>query len=661
MINQVFCLAKNMQPRNILRQIQDNMTFVIRSYLGKIGFLAFISILIVPKSLSQTLMSVDSSYSDNIGSNLIEYGVDKIVNTYAFKGNANLYMKYDWGNIFFKQNYLGKAIRSGNNSFWDDEFFIFGIDKKVTENLFFTAKQNVSYYSSDIKTQGISKISQSRSTGGVKYIQPKNFSVETNAGYELNEQGSIKGEGAIFNIGSDINNYELEKYFLSANALVEYISLNDGREKSILDIKGNLSRKFDESNSLRIDARYKSFLYPVALSDVGENSIKNRLENNLYFNLYFNFGLSESIFGSIGIVADDKDVSHSYNKYYEGYDRTAVETKRNELNLNFTSELSYISDNFFQSFGMSYLPKNENNSIEKIFEIDDDDFNDLQREEKKLDNISSTTQLKGRTVYLFANKDSLSAHFLISLYSYDTPSEEINDDRDELANLVDIRYTHTFSKSLSVSLESEVQMIHYVYIKSQRSANNNWYRAFKLSPSVRISTKKLNMNPVFYISANYYAYDFEDLSPNIDSYSIREIGFRDSVFIYLTSDINLQLRYKIRYYEDGTLFWDNFSETPKSSNYEHFVKILFFFQPYENLSLGCGLRFFELRQKNLGIYAFNNNGIEHNSFAPESVISYKVTSDIYVDLRAWYEFQKTNRDINYKEIPNLLMVTKINI
>ncbi len=286
MTNEGICLVKFLQPGNIL---------------GKISLFVLISILIVQKSLSQTLMSVDSSYSSHISSNLIEYGVDKIVNTYAFKGNADLLMKYEWGNIILKQNYLGRAITSGTKSFWDDELFDFGVDLKATENLFFNVKQNISYYSSDIKTQGVSKIKQGRSTGGIKYFLLENFSVETNAGYEINEQADIKGEGSVLNFKSNLNNYNLENYFLSGNALVEYINLNDGREKSLLDLRASLYRDFDESNSLKIDVRYKSFLYPVALSDVSETSIKNRLEDNIYTNLFFSFGLTEHIYASIGL------------------------------------------------------------------------------------------------------------------------------------------------------------------------------------------------------------------------------------------------------------------------------------------------------------------------------------------------------------------------
>ncbi len=310
---------------------------------------------------------------------------------------------------------------------------------------------------------------------------------------------------------------------------------------------------------------------------------------------------------------------------------------------------------------MSHTARNEANNVDKQFEIKDADLIDLQQQEKMLDNVSSLTQIKTRTAYLLTKSDSLAAHLFISLYRYDTPSNEINDDRDELSELINLRYSHIFSENLSASLDAEVQMIHYVYIKSQRSANNNWYRTFRLSPSVKINTLRFSMTPGFYVSANYYAYDFEDLSPNVDSYSIREIGYKDSVYLFLNNRINLQTRIKVRYYEQGILFWNNFSETPQSSNYEHFIQFLLYYQTSENLTLASGIRFFKLNQKNLGIYAFNSIGLEHNSFAPESIISYNVNSDIKIELRAWYEFQKSNKDLDYKEIPNLLMITRINI
>jgi|GEM_PF-608958 len=656
----------------------SSLGLIISLKKNKSGFRIYLIFLIslllfsTSRIFPQTLLNIDTTSTKDIKLNKIEYGVDKIVNTYAFKGNADFLSYGDWGSISLKQLYFGKAIGNsvmGNpglnllktSSFWDDELLNLGLDIKTFDGLIVKFNQNLTYYSSDFRQQGRSSISQSRSTGGLKYSFNEFFTAESNIGYEFNNQRDVKGEGIAMNLRSDLLNYNLDEFYINANTNAEYIGLNDGRVKTLLDMKGNLFREFDNNNRMKIDIRYRKFYYPVALSDVDEGSIKNRLEDNITAKLFVDFGLSDNLFGAIGIIADDKDVSHSYNKFFEGYNSTSLEKKRNELNLNFSGEIFYQTNHFEQSLGLIYSTKDEKNIVNRKFQISEQDFKFEFNNEKKLDNLSSTTQLRTKGTYTLSKNDTLRTNLFFSIYRYDTPSEEINDDRDEFSTAINIKYLHRFSDLFYAGFDAEVQMVHYVYIKSVRSADNNWWRGIKLSPRVSLNSNRFKNDALFYVSANYYSYDFEVLTGNIESYSIREIGYKDSIYFKLSKEFNLQSNLRFRYYEQGILFWDNFAETPQTSNYEHFIQFLVHNISYEDLDIGCGIRFFELKQKNLGTNAFSSIGIGHISFAPEATIVFRTKNNISIEFRGWYEFQKTNRTTGYKEIPNLMMLTRIDL
>jgi hypothetical protein len=595
--------------------------------------------------------------------------MEKILNTYMFKGIGFFYNEYDWGTFDLKQNYLGKGIlTSGVNAnekkkvdFWDDEIVALGLDFKLNNNFKLLLKQRGTYYASDISSQATSKIEQSRSTGGLKYNITNDIFFESSGGYEINSQRNDIGKGPVYEFGANANNIKFENFFFNGNMLGEYVSLNDGRRKSIFDVKYGVEQRFDEYDNLRFDIRYKTFLYPVSFSDVEKGSIKNRFEENITGNLNLNFSITENLLAGIGLAADMRDVSHYYNKFYSVSKRTGIESTRNDLRLNFSGQLIYKNDYFLQSIGVNFLRSDEQNTAKNKFGINENDLINLRNEEKLLDNIFEITQLRFHSEYLLTKNDTLKGNVFLSLFRYDTPSEQINDDRDELTESINLRYSRKISDILTAGFETELNMVHFVYIKSERSADNNWNRSLKFSPFVSINSQFLTINPLIYVVANYYAYDYEDRTGGVNSYSIREVGYKDSITVRFSNLINLSMKLKLRYYEQGYLFWKEFAETPQYSNSENFFETLLYYLIDDKFSMGSGFRFFELKQKNLLSYAFNTVSFEHYSYAPEFIIFYKTQTGIDFEMRGWYEYQKSKRAGSFEEVPNLILITKINI
>ena len=77
---------------------------------------------ISPSFLSAASDSL-SSKAEKSYDKTIDYGVNKLVNTFLFTGNANLNFDVIYGDISIGQKYKGTALRSSETSFRDDEKF----------------------------------------------------------------------------------------------------------------------------------------------------------------------------------------------------------------------------------------------------------------------------------------------------------------------------------------------------------------------------------------------------------------------------------------------------------------------------------------------------------------------------------------------------------
>src|SRR5690606_20214660 len=114
------------------------------------------------------------------------------------------------------------------------------------------------------------------------------------------------------------------------------------------------------------------------------------------------------------------------------------------------------------------------------------------------------------------------------------------------------------------------------------------------------------MRPQPYVLANYTVYDFEGFAPGVKSFSLRQIGYNDSLAYLIGNNLYLGTRIDLIYKETGTLFWSNFKESPVNGNLKFFYK---FYTGYydEKFNIAIGIRYFNLTQKNFRTSAFVNS------------------------------------------------------
>ncbi|KPL18665.1 MAG: hypothetical protein AMJ92_07000 [candidate division Zixibacteria bacterium SM23_81] len=178
--------------------------------------------------------------------------------------------------------------------------------------------------------------------------------------------------------------------------------------------------------------------------------------------------------------------------------------------------------------------------------------NDFGRDinDEDLDEISLSASVDAA----LSSRDSLVFSGHVARTSYDVPHPDNYNDRDSFRSALKIGYHHTFSAALQLIAEGTVNLTHLVYLRSQRSANNNWVRLYALYPTLHIRPwENLLIQQRFSISANYTEYDFEDLFTDIKSNIFRQAKTTTDLSYHLGEEINLNFSYTYRTEDFGRL------------------------------------------------------------------------------------------------------------
>lgn len=178
----------------------------------------------------------------------------------------------------------------------------------------------------------------------------------------------------------------------------------------------------------------------------------------------------------------------------------------------------------------------------------------------------TTAALAGR--YAFGERDTLSATGTSRLLNYDTPSEQNRDDHDELITGAELGIGHRFSDDLYGSAAVRSTRSHLVYLKSDRSSQNNVTRSlvFSTNASYRSSDWLTALHAEVF--SNYTVLDYLDSLPilqSVGSYVIRGLAMHDTTRILLPSlresmESALELSGDLRVSERGSFNEREFSE-----------------------------------------------------------------------------------------------------
>ncbi|MCX7908313.1 MAG: hypothetical protein N2560_02195 [Ignavibacteria bacterium] len=604
---------------------------------------------------SQIVLSVFQDTS--LKKNYISQIFDKQFNIYRLSSSLSFAQKFSSFNVSFLNDYEGFIIRGNEISKKDQEKLFLEVDKSLFHFLDLSIQSNY-LFNSDTKTIGLYEAEKINGSVGLVLKLPPISKVLFTYGMEKIKQVSIEQYGPRLSLGANVENFNIIDVNLNSKLFLEEINLKDGRKNSNIFFNLKFDGQFEENNSLFISLDYSNLrrdyiVYPIYL----DNFFETRKENRLFPT----FGLSYNLFGKTYVNFTGQLNLFSINRYYNLFDPTnqysAIERTLLEQSTEFNIELFAENKYFSPRFGLNYYLRNEENTIDKKYEIDNQTFSQLASTELQKNNFQNRLRLFYNFVFRPSKNNLTFLNGNLSILRYDTPSQLNDDDRDEFSFLTTLSTIQKFSEYYTLSISFDIQLNHLVFLKSTKSSLNNWNRIIKLTASSQYNTEFFLWKPNLEIYSNYLVYDFEVASNSTKSFAFRQFVYRDSLELFFSNIFMLSSILVYKFSERGKLFWNTFSMTKELGIKEFFMRALLYVSTKPKLQFGFGARIYNIKQVPLGKSSFHEE-YSYYSFSPETEIKVFLGKDKVIFLQGWYELKFWNYKIA-GENPNLILTTKV--
>lgn len=585
----------------------------------------------------------------------IEFGVDKIANTFVWICNADIHIPTSFGELRLYNNYRSSAFRTVTLTTRDDQFSQLSWSYPLSQDLKALVRQGW-VLSRDSRSVGLNSLERLNAAAGVRYEPSPLGMIEAIAGVEASSQLAVSAAGPLAGISGRLTDLDIEQWMLSGNGLADWQRLDAQRTNTDVDLRAQVVRSLAEGSVLRLSVESANLgrEFYTTIDATQPLNVEQRAERRLVVGGDVSYAVTQAL--TLGLVTSlqSSGVKRSYGQPVGLISLTSVERQLQELVIEVEGYTQITLPTITFTGGGSIFQRSEKNGVDNIHGLDEAALSSIRAQEFKRDNQTLRTRMFGRGEWRPSSVDTVRLDVTGWLLRYDTPSSSNDDDRDELASVATLTYARRLSRNLSASLGLSGQYLHLVFLKASRSALNNVNRALRLSPTLHITGSVVRMQPQFEILANYTVYDYEGSSSSVRSFSFRQMSYRDSIRVQLTPHLHVESQVLLRYYERSTLQWAVFAESPETGGLEYLTKLLIFSAPNEQWSVGAGIRVYNLNQRSilLAIPSVSLGSVQ--SVGPEAVLRYRAPDASTLTLTAWYEFQKINFS-SRRELPNLLL------
>jgi hypothetical protein len=619
--------------------------------------ISFISV-----SLSTAQNSTDSlDYLGQIQkANSLFSNFDKLLDTYYLNTGFNLTGNFSKISLGVFENFRSTLFKSTTQSIRDEQYLTITGKYQLDDNYNLGISANNTILSDDRNTLlNKTKINYLTMFSELKLI--KDILISPFGGYSTNIQVGEEDNGPVYGFEGAANNLSFPDF--SINSVFKF------RNEDILP-RRNLLRYFDLSfnnpfnpsvtNLLsgRFTSSRKDFYFPAdsIISSTFDivNNIESRTESNYfaedklrYRELFSNVDFEIS--GSVNWRTIDRDTRY---KSAEVQSKNIFDTNIEELILSLGSTLFYRTGSFNSSLSFNFGERDEKNLTKRFDEIDESFYEQRSELESRKNNNSTRATIAFTSDYDFSRTDKLVFSLYHNKLRYDTPSEENDDDRDEILSIARLSYTKNLSPFFQAFVNSEATLSHVVYLFAGRSSNNNINRVLRLAAGGYYRGANVSSLNTFEVSANYTVYDFEDLSSSLRSISFRQFIATDSSRISLSNRFAFVLNGYIKLSEQADLNWGEFAERPSRFLQEIFA-VPKFMLTYNSSWFGIGLRYFSLN-------TFKYDELtripdtKYLSYGPLVEIIYYVYGSLNLLIDSWYEFISIN-NVPDRERVNFVM------
>lgn len=565
------------------------------------------------------------------------------------------------------QTFISTIIKSTGLSVRDNAFFSFLGEYNLSNNFAVGANSNYNIYADD-KQLAINNSSIFNSSAYAKYYPVKKISFTPFIGFSRNEQIGIIDSGPLYGAEALLNNYSFNEFNLYSELKFQNEDIAP-RKNTIYNIKFNIDKTFENTFRNQLLGLYseqrKDFYFntdSLTMSEFNiEKNIQSRTEerysiiDRLQIATLFN-NVSLNLEGSLDWRTIDRDTRYIS---LSNISSSSFDTQIEEFRINLNSYLKYTSQNLNTILRLTFAEREEKHKAKSIEGSSDIIFEDRDAQEKRKNNTSKQITISAEGVFNITLKDRVRLSLFHRKLTYDTPSNLNNDDRDELLSMFGFQYTRRLTPFFDLYTILQGSINKTVYIFKERSANNNILRVLKLIAGGDIHLKYLSSKNSAEVSANYTVYDYEDLNPNLKSFSFRQLALRDSTTIKLFRTTYFKFLGYLKFSEQGDFQWSGFANNPVRYLDERYAEPTFEYR-FRHLSFAFGIRYFAL-----STYLFEEDGTKYiksiySSTAPLSIIKYSLSNSINLTIKGWYEFINTESNKN-QELVNLFIRVNWNL
>jgi hypothetical protein len=596
----------------------------------------------------EVLRSFTAPTIDSLNSSSLSF--DHILNTYMWTGDFKKEITGQLWDVDLHQRIGSRLIKTNQTAIEDEYQGLIALRARLLENWNFQLK-NSSNVLADNRAIDLGRMAQHQVLAGLEYVPTGNIAGEAMGGYELNTQEEENDHGFAYAFGLNARQVELEEFTASLRSSWNQ-SLLGRRSPRTGDLKLTLLRDFgggiDDSLAVNYSTQRRQFYTSIDSSsqvvlgvphnifqrDANVLEISNQTKYNLdrSFSLVVSFGISNQL---IDRGYRFKDYLHPASLILDSHIQE----------MQFFGIISAQWLPFYWLWAdmkLAYTEKEERHSVLDDIHASNAIIDTQRASASRLENTAQRTTLTTALQIDVSQDDSIRLVASSGILRYDTPDIFNTDDRDELLVTSGAEYLHHFSSRLLLKLNADLTLFHLVYLNRDQSANNNWNRVIRFSPTVEYMP-----DPWFRtvmrteVLANYTVSDYEQQVASIRSFSFRQVLWSDSTALRLSERIQCNFSGSLRIFERGTLRWQEFTEKPEEYVIEKSLWPEIIWSSMIGVKIGIGFRYFGQDQ-----YTYQSSqrifsqGIE--AMGPTASIEWSGLAGEKVIIHGWREEQKNN-------------------
>jgi hypothetical protein len=629
----------------------------------KLSFSVLFSVIVTVYSNAQfpdtsAYAAVDTAYTPNISS----LSFERLLSSYqwAFNHYTN-YVNDQWF-MKLEERFRSSLIQTDRRFIKDQQELRIHGGRQLNDYVDVRVSGS-SLFLSDNQITGLNDAAITQAYTGLGFRPLNNLTIAPLIGYTVDRQAEKTDRGLSYLAHVQGDHIEFAETFINIDGQFSLQKV-DPRTTANHFIRVDIDREFDNQTFMNLRTYYtysrREFYFPADdvvtnLFDLSMN-IDQRFDSRVGVAGEMHYVLRKNIIGIVSSSIDWRTVTRGY--FYQPttpFTSYLFDTSVDEFSMDVRLGLRYSIGERLS--GTSHLAYNERSEEHRLLSVDPvippTFVEERAGSEFIKNNIAQRTTLATQGSLLLAPGHRLVFAGSSSMLRYDTPSPRNFDDRDELRLFFYTGSRHDLSRYLTLNVAIDLFLTHVVYLRAQRSANNNWNRVLRLTPALTYQPVKwFKTTNAFEVLANYTVYDFEDLVSGLRSLSYRQVGWIDSTQIFLTNNTRLNFFSHVRRYERGELRWRAFSERPVHSFEEVtlIASVQYDIQP-GTIAFAGGIRYFN---RNRYRYQERERKLETQlrNVGPTCFIYWNINRQFMLTVHGWYEMQFRD-SVYFSSIPNI--------